>query len=193
MQVLKTKKRFLIYSCLVLVLMILSMYILKVYGNYQSDAYLNTNVVKAILLLNEDKLNFSIDTDGIVPSDKPYIYSFSIANYNDLKKSNVDLEYSLKMRTTTNIPVEYKLYRNEDYDSEGSVNLLESFSEVQDEDGSWYKIFDIKDKYSFDYKTKSKDIYSLVIYFPKIYAKNLDYTNLIDHIEITVDAKQIID
>ena len=187
MQVLKTKKRFLIYSCLVLVLMILSMYILKVYGNYQ---LFNTRCKE---FKNEYKLNFSIDTDGIVPSDKPYIYSFSIANYNDLKKSNVDLEYSLKMRTTTNIPVEYKLYRNEDYDSEGSVNLLESFSEVQDEDGSWYKIFDIKDKYSFDYKTKSKDIYSLVIYFPKIYAKNLDYTNLIDHIEITVDAKQIID
>ena len=193
MQLLKSRKRFLIYSFLVLILMFLSMYVLRVFGSYQSDAYLNAEVVKAVLLLEEEKLDFSIAPDGLVPSEKPYVYYFSIANYNNSKKSNVDLEYSLSMRTTTNIPLEYQLYRNEDYDEESSVNLLENFSEVQDEDGSWYKVFDLDKKYNFSYKTKNKDIYCLVVYFPKIYSKNLDYTNLIDHVEITVDAKQIID
>ena len=193
MQILKSRKRFLIYSLLVLILMILAMYILKVFGSYQSNAYLNAEIEKAVLLLEEEKLDFSIDLNGLVPSEKPYVYYFSIANYNDSKKSNVDLEYGISMRTTTNIPLEYQLYRNEDYDAEGSVNLLENYNEVQDEDGSWYKVFNLDDKYNFSYKTKNKDIYCLVVYFPKIYYKNLDYTNLIDHVEITVDAKQIVD
>lgn len=193
MTILKSRKRFIVYSILVLLLMFLSMYVLRVFSSYQSDAYLNADVVKAVLLLDEEKLNFSIDTDGIVPSTKPYIYNFSIANYNSSKKSNVDLEYSLSFRTTTNLPLIYKLYRNEDYDSENSINLLENYQSLQDEDGSWYKTYSLKDNYSFSYKEKLKDIYSLVVYFPKEYSKTLDYTNVIDHVEIKVDAKQIVD
>lgn len=193
MTILKSRKRFIVYSILILLLMFLSMYVLRVFSSYQSDAYLNADVERAILLLDEEKLNFSIDTDGIVPSTKPYIYYFSIANYNSSKKSNVDLEYSLSLRTTTNLPLTYKLYRNEDYDSENSINLLENYKEIQDEDGSWYKTYSLNDSYSFSYKTKSKDIYSLVVYFPKEYSNTLDYTNVIDHVEIKVDAKQIVD
>ena len=193
MEILKSRKRFIIYSILVLILMFLSMYVLRVYGSYQSNAYLKADVVKAVLLLEEEKLDFSIDPDGLVPSDKPYVYYFSIANYNDSSKSNVDLEYSITMKTTTNIPLEYQLYRNEDYTLDTSTNLLKNYSEIQDEDGSWYKVFSLQDTYEFSYKTKNKDIYTLVVYFPKAYSKNLDYTNLIDHIEFTVDAKQIVD
>ena len=83
MQILKSRKRFLIYSLLVLILMILAMYILKVFGSYQSNTYLNAEIEKAVLLLEEEKLDFSIDLNGLVPSEKPYVYYFSIANYND--------------------------------------------------------------------------------------------------------------
>ena len=47
MQILKSRKRFLIYSLLVLILMILAMYILKVFGSYQSNTYLNAEIEKA--------------------------------------------------------------------------------------------------------------------------------------------------
>ena len=45
----------------------------------------------------------------------------------------------------------------------------------------------IDNKYRYHYIKKK------VVYFPKEYSKTLDYTNVIDHVEIKVDAKQIVD
>lgn len=188
-----TRKRFFLYSFLVLILMILSFYLLNVYSSYNSTATINTNVEKAIYIFNEDIFSFNIDIDGIVPSEDPYIYEFSISNYKDNKKSSVDLEYSLNFRTTTNLPVVYKLYRNEEYNDSNSTNLFSLSSLIQDEDGSWYNKFDLPTKYTFNYEEKEKDIYYLVVNFPKSYSNNSEYADMIDNVEITVDAKQIID
>ena len=189
----KIRKRFILYSVLVFILMILSFYILKVYSSYNSSSSINTEVVKAVYLLDEKTMDFNIDIDGIIPREKPYIYSFSIANYNDLKTSNVDLEYGLNITTTTNLPLKYELYRNEKYDDDNSFNLLTISSLKQDSDGSWYNDFSLNNKYTFSYKEKMKDIYYLVIYYPSSYKNDETYADLIDNITVKVNAKQIID
>lgn len=187
------KKRLFLYSFLVLILMIFSFCLLKVYSTYNSTANINTKVEKALYILNEENFSFNIDIEGIVPSDDPYIYQFSISNYKEDKKSNVDLMYSLDFKTTTNLPIEYKLYRNQNYNSADSTNLFSLSSIIQDEDGSWYNKFDLPTKYTFNYKEKEKDVYYLVVTFPKHYSNNVSYADLIDNVEITIDAKQILD
>lgn len=188
-----TRSRFLIYSFLVIILMALSFYLLKVYSSYDSKTTINTKIEKAIYIIDEDTFSFNIDVLGIVPSDDPYIYKFSISNYNDTKQSSVDLEYSLSFRTTTNLPLKYELYRNQEYDSENAVNLFYLSSQKQDEDGSWYNVFNLPSTYTFNYKEKTKDEYSLVVYFPKEYSNNIEYADLLDNIEVKVNAEQIID
>ena len=187
------RNRFIIYSFLVCILMIFSFSFLKVYSSYNSSASINTNVEKAVYILDEEELSFNIDIDGIIPSNKPYIYSFSVANYNDKKQSNVDLEYSIDFRTTTNLPLQYELYRNEDYSDDNSNNLLSNGVLIQDEDGSWYNTFSLNNTYTFNYKEKVKDIYYLVVNYPKNYENNIEYADLLDVIEVKIDAKQIID
>lgn len=188
-----TRKRFILYSFLVFILMICSFYLLSVYSSYHSKAEINTKVEKAVYILEEGMFSFNIDIDGIFPKEEPYIYQFSIANYNAYQKSNVDLEYSLSFRTTTNLPIEYQLYRNENYDDSNSTNLFSLSSVIQDEDGSWYNQFDLPTKYTFNYHEQMKDIYYLVVYFPKQYSTHSEYADLIDNVEVIVDAKQIID
>ena len=58
-------------------------------------------------------MSFNIETDGIVPSSTPYTYRFSVSNFNQNNMSDVDINYSINIRTTTNLPITLELYRNQ--------------------------------------------------------------------------------
>ena len=90
------------------------------------------------------------------------------------------------------MPIQLKLYRNELYNSETSVNLLNGTSIVQDEDEAWYRIYSVSDEFEFLYTSKSTDVFTLVINFPSVYSENPIYADYIENIEVTLESKQII-
>ena len=161
------------------------------YASYESIAKLNANINKALYIIQEGDMEFNIDLNKIEPSNEPYIYKFSVSNFDGNKHSQVDLEYQLDLRTTTNLPLTYKLYRNENYDDPNATNLFENVQIVQDTDGAWYNLAEGKDKYEFLYTETKTDIYTLVINFPKEYKNKLDYADNIDNIEIEIKSNQI--
>ena len=162
------------------------------YASYESQAKINANIQQALYILEEGQLNFNIDSSQIIPSDKPYVYKFSISNYNDSKQSDVDIEYNITLRTTTNLPLTYKLYRNELYDSPTATNIIDTPTAKQDVDGAWYNIAPTKEKYTFLYTEKQTDIYTLVINFPKEYQQDETYADSIENIIIELTSKQIV-
>ncbi|MEG0995066.1 MAG: hypothetical protein RSE91_03785 [Bacilli bacterium] len=188
------KKRYLIFALLLSVLSFISFYCIRVtYASYESRANLNLNVDNALYLFNETVSAFNINIDGIVPSSTPYISTFKVANYNNSRESDVDLSYTISIMTTTNIPLEYKLYRNEDYNNNASTSIIKTTSIVKDSDGAWYKILNINDVRVFPYKERKQDIYTLVINFPPRYASTLNYAGEIENIEVKIESKQILE
>lgn len=186
------KKRLLIVVLVMFLLIVLAVKLFQIaYASYESTAKLNANINKALYIIQEGDMEFNIDLNKIEPSNEPYIYKFSVSNFDGNKHSQVDLEYQLDLRTTTNLPLTYKLYRNENYDDPNATNLFENVQIVRDTDGAWYNLAEGKDKYEFLYTETKTDIYTLVINFPKEYKNKLDYADNIDNIEIEIKSNQI--
>lgn len=162
------------------------------YSRYEVRAKINANIDKALYIFEDEKISFNLDPNEIIPRDDPYTYKFSVSNFNASKESDVDISYKVSIRTTTNLPIQLKLYRNELYDSETSVNLLNGSSVAQDEDSAWYRVYNVTDEFEFLYTSKSTDVFTLVISFPSVYSENPIYADYIENIEVTLESKQII-
>lgn len=186
------KKRFLIVILVMFLLLVLAIKLFQIaYAAYQSSAKLNANIEKAFYILEEGNLDFNIDLEKIQPSQEPYTYKFSISNFNEKKHSDVDIEYQINMITTTNLPLKYELYRNENYSDESANNLFASETIKQDSDGAWYNYFEGQEKYKLSYNEDITDIYTLVIYFPENYKNSLNYADNLENIEIQIISKQV--
>lgn len=159
----------------------------KAYATYQSNVKLNANIEQALYIFGGEKMTFNIDPSKIVPSATPYSYKFSVSNFDANKQSDINLEYTVDVKTTTNLPLTLSLYRNGT-----STNLLSSVSYEEDEDGSWYRIYETSDTYKMSYTEKVTDIYTLEVLFPAEYAVDTTYADAIENIEITLKSKQII-
>ena len=188
------KRRFLLFVFLLFSLLFLAGYLFQVaYARYEVNTKLNANIKKALYILGTDNLSFNLEPDGIVPSDNPYVYKFSVSNFNEKNDTDVDIYYSVSVKTTTNLPINIKLYRNENYDDSQATPLLTGARTVQDEDGSWYNIYDTNNSYTMDYKDKITDIYTLVVNFPKNYSSSTTYADCIESIEVRIESSQKVD
>ena len=111
------KRRFLLFVFLLFLILFLAGYLFQVaYARYEVNTKLNSNIKKALYILGTDNLSFNLEPDGIVPSDNPYVYKFSVSNFNEKNDTDVDIYYNVSVKTTTNLPINIKLYRNENYD-----------------------------------------------------------------------------
>lgn len=180
-------KLIIIVLCFLIVIRIFSITLSK----YESKSNSNAHIDIAFFLLKEDYQSMNLNLGKIFPREEPYIYTFKITNEENGKIAEVDIEYDLKIRTTTNLPLSFKLYMNEDYMSDTSKNIIVNTIDEKDEYGTYFKILQTE-KQEFIHSTAKSNIYTLLIYFPKEYNTE-DYQDIIDFIEIAVDSKQILD
>lgn len=186
------KKRFLIVILVMFILIVVAIKLLQIaYASYESQAKLNANIDKALYILKTGGMNFNIDLDKIEPSGKPYIYKFSISNFDGNRHSDVDIEYQMNITTTTNLPLTYELYRNENYDDENATNLFENMKTKQDVDGAWYNYLEGQEKYLFPYEEDKTDIYTLVVYFPESNKTTTEYADNLENIEVEIKSNQV--
>ena len=62
----------------------------------------------------------------------------------------------------------------------------------QDADGAWYKLYTESDDYPMSYNSNTKDIFTLVIKFPRSYAVDTTYVDITENIEVIINSKQVI-
>lgn len=190
---LNEKGRFLLFAFLLIFILFVSFFLFRLaYARYELSSRLVANIDKALYIFEADQTTFNLDPNGIIPSSEPYTYRFSVANFTESKNSDVDLQYNVRVRTTTNLPITIQLYRNELPTDSGATNLLTGCQNVQDEDGAWYHVYDVNDEYQMLYTNEVTDYYTLVIRFPQVYASDTTYVNAIENIEITLESEQII-
>lgn len=159
-------------------------------SKYESQTIANFKNDVAIYLVETSFKEVDINIPDLVPSTEPYIYNFTISNTDGENISEVNIEYELYIKTTTNLPLKYELYLNEDYKDPSSINIFETEEIITDEYGTFYRKVGIPKRY-FYYDIETTDKYTLVINFPIDYNNSI-YENCIESIELIVDSKQVI-
>lgn len=206
------KRRIKLIVCM-LILVILHKIIFSSYSLYESEANSNLNIDTAFFVLKNENLGHLITLDDLSPGDETSC-SFSIANFkvveyvdeetgNQIQKTVVaetDIKYKLTIRTTTNLPLEYKLYLNDNpLKNSTAVDQITDGGEInQDEYNTYFnKLIEYENTFSHDNPTT--DTYILEVKFPKgktsTSEEYMDYSyqNIIDAIEISIEAEQLVD
>ena len=183
-------KKFLKLNRLTLILIIFIIVPIT-YSKFQSHAKSNADVKTAFYIIDSNSENKQIVLDKMIPQDEPYTYNFIVANNNGEKRCETNMEYTLTITTTTNLPLTYKLYLNEKYTDPNSKNIIISEETAPDDDGTYFKTIKTN-KLTFSHEKDESNIYQLVVEFPKQY-NTTDYQDSVEAIIINVDSKQIIE
>lgn len=154
---------------------------------------------------DDNLVSDSVDINlGVIkPGDTKY-YKFDVYNYledavsGDIFSSETSISYALKIITTTNLPLTYKLYLNQTPFSSSSSDLIggtdpSSNSElITDGFGTFYKVFPIDERcFKLDTEELKMDRYTLVVEFPEEYSEVV-YQDLIESIKIQLESKQVL-
>ncbi len=170
--------------CIILIIILLD----RTYAKYKTEATSQAEIQAAFYLLNDDFQNVNVKLDSLEPRDEDYVYTFSISNNKSNKRTETSLEYEIKIVTTTNLPLTYKLYKNEDYNT--GTNIIVSDTITPDECGTFFRTLNVG-KEEFTYTEDQTNIYTLVIKFPSQYNK-IEYQDIIEAISIEITSRQLI-
>lgn len=184
------KRSIIIAKLLVNILFIILIFILlnRTFAKYKTEATSQAEIQAAFYLLNDEYQTAEVKLDSLEPRDDEYVYSFSVSNNKSNKRTETSLEYELKIVTTTNLPLSYKLYKNEDYKT--GTNIITSDTILPDEYGTFFRTV-CTEKEIFTYSENKTNIYTLVVKFPKEYNKT-EYQDIIEAIAIEIESKQLI-
>lgn len=179
--------------CKLVILFILSVLLIGMIptsvSRYESEVDSNVQNEVALYILDTNYIVKDINLGRLSPSPTPYVYRFSISNNDGNKRNEVDLEYSVSIKTTTNILLEYSLYLNENYQT--GTNIITSDELIKDDYDMYFKQMSTNTR-QFSYLEDEVDHYTLLIYFPMTYNKH-EYQDLIESIELIISSKQILD
>lgn len=172
--------------CLIILILIIQLTL----SRYQSDGSSDFNMETALFVFDEDYQEMELRLEDLYPTDDPFVYTFTISNYNDDRHAEVDLEYDLELLATTNLPLDYELYIDEDYTDSNATNAITENDIIQDEYDTYFREMKTE-KQTFYYKNDELRTYTLVVYFGSEY-NTINYQDIIENVSIIVNAKQII-
>lgn len=174
---------------LILCCLIIARIFVLVLSKYESISNSYANVDIAFYLLKEDYKTMTLNLASIVPQNNEYVFDFSIGNQDSKEVAEIDLEYELTLKATTNLPLTYKLYMNEQYTDEEATNIIVSNVAECDEYGTYFRKM-TTEKITLPYTEGKTNLYQLVITFPTNY-NNENYQDIIELLEIIVNANQV--
>ncbi len=176
--------KFIISIILVIVLVI---FIPITFSRYQSISSSNALVDIAFYVISSSMQTENLVMQEIGPDDDSYVYTFSVSNFNDTQRLETKAKYNIVIKTTTNIPFVYKLYK-ENGTNLDDISLGERME--QDSDGMYFRIIE-SPEYEFGFSENQTDLYRLYISYPEDY-DTYEYQNILENISITIDSKQIV-
>lgn len=172
---------------LVLCMLIIARIFVLVLSKYESISNSYANMDIAFYLFKEDYKTMTINLASIVPQNNKYNFEFTVGNQDGIETAEIDIEYELTLRTTTNLQLTYELYKNEDETS----NIILENNILADEYGTYFRKMTTKKEF-LPYTEGTTNLYKLVINFPENYNQE-KYQDIIELLEITVNAKQVVD
>lgn len=152
--------------CIVTAIILISVSISK-YTNVISGID-SAQVAVPIINLEENTLDININ-----PNDTEKEYVFKVSNKDENKTSEVAMEYTLEIKNTNNLPVEFELYSCKSGVTD-STNLLDNNKTSQIKLG----LNDEEQEYKLKIKWNQEN-------------KNYKYAKVIDYVQIVLNSSQI--
>lgn len=186
------KKNFLKYA-IFSIIFIVNIFLLSTFNiteaKYETDTRVKIAPSIAFFVVDVGTQVGSIKLESMIPRTDPYLYTFNVSNFNSEKKTNVDLTYSIEIITTTNMPLNFRIFKGNDLTS----NQIDADTFTTDENGMYYRHLVIDDISSMPYSQYKTDVYTLWVEFPLENKNNPDsYQGVIDLIDIKIDAEQVV-
>lgn len=158
-------------------------------AKYETETEVNITPNFAFFITDIRTEKQSIKLDNITPSSEPYLYTFTVSNFKDNKKSNVDLKYTIEVITTTNLPLNIKLFKNPYFDKESEyTNTI-----TQNTDGVYFRHLLYNNELVMSYNQAITDTYTLWIEYPLSYKNDYKTNGLMDLIDVEIKAKQVVE
>ena len=183
-------KNYLILSVIIIIAIFLLSKVQLTEAKYETH---NTSEITpnfAFFIVDVSTQSASIRLDNVIPRANPYTYSFQVSNFQGIKRANVDLTYSIEIISTTNLPLNIKLYKGTD--TTAATNYTESLS--TNSDGVYFRHLLFNGIETMNYSTLKTDTYTLWVEFPSSYSSNADgYAGVIELIDIEIRAEQVVD
>lgn len=170
-----------------LCIIIISFLIKGAFSKFESNASAVGSLSTAMYIVSEGYETMTLNLDEIYPRSEAYEYSFTVSNFKGTNRAEVNLEYELKIVTTTNLPLLYELYLN----GNNVKNIITTDIVSADEYGTYFRTLSTE-KETFGFTEDETNTYKLVIYFPESY-KDIKYQDVIEGIEVQVNSSQIIE
>ena len=167
----------------IIAILLLFLVIKNTQARYTSSATSNANFDLAYYVFKEESISQELRLDDILPRSTPYIYTFSVANYEGEDRTQTSIEYDIEIKTTTNLPLNYSIHKQGE-----TTSIIESEENRQDEYGTYFKYVTLEGD-TFGFTQDEMNAYVIEVEFPEQY--NLaQYEGIIEYIQITIDSKQ---
>lgn len=206
----RVRRRFKVLVAITIILIIYKI-LSDSFSLYESQAISDANIDIAFFLVNdrysvtkEDgsyEYTKRVNIADLKPGDSKD-YTIWISNYaffneagerSDFDKegfskvvADTNIEYKLTIRATTNLPLEYKFYTGDTEEE-----MVKSITQEKTDEIYFYNIFTTETKKLKFNDDGQQDTYKLEIKFPEEY-KDAKYQDIIEYIEVSIDAKQIV-
>ena len=183
--------RYTVFSILLIVTIIAISTIKFTQARYETDTQIDVSPTIAFFIVDVESQTKQIKLESMVPSSTPYLYVFNVSNFDDFtnKKANVDLTYSIEIITTTNMPLNFRIFKGNDLEN----NEIDSDTVTTDENGVYYRHLIVDGVSVLNYSSKKTDVYTLWVDFPLQYKNNPQaYAGVIDLVDIKINAEQVV-
>ncbi len=180
---------YLFFSILVIVTLISIRTLNFTQARYESSVVSNVSPTLAFFVVGVESTSGQIKLAGMVPRTEPYLYSFEVSNFSGTERANVDLTYSIEIITTTNMPLNFRIYKGDNTTN----NEVDSDTTTADANGVYYRHLVINDVSTMNYNTPTTDRYTLWVEFPRSYMNYpAEYAGIIDLVDIKINAEQVV-
>ena len=158
-------------------------------ARYESEVSLDASPALAFFIVDVGTTSGQIKLASMVPRDEPYTYTFNVSNFKDGRRANVDLTYSIELITTTNMPLQFKIYKG----GNTELNAVDSDTTTTDSNGVYYRHLVINGVSQMGFSSNVTDTYTLWVLFPsanKAFPET--YEGIIDLVDIKINAEQVV-
>lgn len=185
----KDFRRYLIFSILLVITFAAIGTFKFTQARYETVTDINVSPDLAFFIVDVESQTGQIQLQGMLPSATPYLYTFNVSNFRGNQRANVDLTYSIEIITTTNMPLNFKIYKG----ANSTTDEIDSDTFTTDSNGVYYRHLLINDVSTFGYSANHTDVYTLWVEFPLSYkAYPTEYAGIIDLVDIKINAEQVV-
>lgn len=180
-KLLRTNKLTISVILVFLLLLLIPFAYSKLFTSKESISQIET----AFFLLESNYYTEAIKLTDLDPEHGSYSYKFKISNNDGTKRLETKMTYTLKIVTTTNLPLQYKIYMN---NIEENIIINDTIAQ-DEENGAYFRTLETE-LIIFGYEQNEENNYELIITFQND-ENSYVYQDTVEALFIEIDAKQV--